>query len=320
MAQIKDRMNGEEPTSREIRDNIGRTRAQMDATVDAIEEKLSPGELVHEAWGLFRGGSSSSVSRVLKIARQYPMPAALISLGLGWMAYESTGGSSRETGGGRRRARYADDAAWISDGDELGAFESARPGRAATSRRAAESAMDSATDLAARAGQKVGEVAGSARDMAGDVADSVRRQTSELGREASELGQRARRGMSQTRTGFWDTLEDQPLVIGAATLAAGLLVGLLLPSTPQEDELMGKTRDSLLEEFKGLGHEVLQKGQHVAAAATETLKQSAEARGLGADTVVEQVRGVGREVVDTVRRETENAAREMTDRERGKVA
>jgi hypothetical protein len=108
MAQVKDPMTAsDEATSRELRDDIRRTRAQMDVTVDAIEDKLTPGELFHEAWTLMRGGSSSSVNRVLRIARRHPMPAAIISLGLGWMVYEGSGDQRREVTGRRRRAaRY----------------------------------------------------------------------------------------------------------------------------------------------------------------------------------------------------------------------
>jgi Protein of unknown function (DUF3618) len=288
MAEIKDPMKDtDDRSSREIRDDIRRTRAQMDATVDAIEDKLSPGELIHEAWGLFRGGSSSSVNRVIRIAKQHPMPAAIIGLGLGWMVYESTGGTAT----GTRRARYVRyDDEWSAEGEVPTALESARRRAAGTARRASDAAgstmdkasglVDDAGEMASdvagsvrrateTAGERVGELAGQAREMASDVAGSVRRQ-------ASELGGQARRGMHDARAGFWETLEEQPLVVGAATLAAGLLVGLLLPSTEHEDELMGKTRDSLLDEVKGLGEEALETGKQIASAAADTLTQSAQ--------------------------------------------
>jgi hypothetical protein len=292
MAESKDPMRDtDDLSSREIRDNIRRTRAQMDATVDAIEEKLSPGELIHEAWSLFRGGSSSSVNRVWRIAKQHPMPTAIIGLGLGWMVYESTGGNAV----GTRRARYVRyEDEWSPEGEVPTALESARRRASGAGRRvsAAGSAMASglmgdasemASDAAGSvrratetAGDKASELAGQAREMASDVAGSVRRQASDLGRQASELGDQARRTVREARTGFWDTIEEQPLVVGAATLAAGLLVGLLLPSTGQEDELMGKTRDSLLDEVKELGQEALETGKQIASAATETVRQGVE--------------------------------------------
>ena len=293
MAEVKDRLAAAHPpTSREIRDSIRRTRADMDTTVTAIEEKLSPGELAQEAWNLFRGGSSSSVNRILRIAKQYPMPAAIIGLGLGWMVYESSGGDDG------RPASYGGHYSQYAQGPT--ALDSARQG----ARDVASDVAGSVRRATEAAGETAGDVVGHARDMASDVADSVRNQASELSRQASELGDQARQGVRQARTGFWDTLEEQPLVVGAATLAAGLLVGLLLPSTPREDELMGKARDSLIEEVKGLGHEALEKGKQVATAAAETLKQGAEAHGLA--DVADKVRAVGRDVLETVKTEAEN--------------
>jgi uncharacterized protein DUF3618 len=301
MAEVKNPMSdADDRTSREIRDDIRRTRAQMDATVDAIEEKLTPGELAHEAWSLMRGGSNSSVNRIWRIAKQHPMPAAIIGLGVGLMVYETAGGGAIDTG----RARYAARNDWPSEGEMPTALDSARRRAAGVTRRATDaagSAVDRAGDLVDDAGEvasdaaasvrrateatvdKAGELAGQAREAASDVADSVRRQASELGRQASDLGsqasEQARQGVQRARAGFWEMLEKEPLVVGVATVAAGLLVGLLLPSTPREDELMGKTRDSLLDEVKGLGQEALEKGKQIASAAADTVKQTAEAQG-----------------------------------------
>jgi hypothetical protein len=201
-------------------------------------------------------------------------------------------------------------------------------------KNATHTAVDKAGDLAGQARDTVGDIADSASSMAGDVADSVRRQASDIARQASDLSAHARAGVREAQTGFWRTLEDQPLVVGAATLAAGLLVGLLLPSTPREDELMGTTRDLLVNQVKGLGQEALQKGQQVVAAAADTLKQGVETHGLSADTVIEKVQAVGREVVVTVKTEAQkqkltsdsmtdklhDSARKDEQEEQGKVA
>jgi|SoiMethySBSTD1v2_1073268.scaffolds.fasta_scaffold40389_2 uncharacterized protein DUF3618 len=309
MAQVKDPMtSSDEPTSRELRNDIRRTRAQMDVTVDAIEDKLTPGELFHEAWTLMRGGSGSGVNRFMRIARQHPMPAAIISLGLGWMVYESVGDDGRDVNGRHPgAARYTDNDAF-GHHDQRDSPGSLRQGATSASRRvtdATNAAVDKAGDLAGQARDTVGDVADSARGMASDVAGSVRRQASDIGRQASDLRDQARDGVRAAGTGFRRTLEEQPLIIGAATLAAGLLVGLLLPSTPREDELMGTTRDLLVNEMKGLGQEALHKSQQVVSAAADTLKQGAEGQGFSADAVAEKVRAVGREVVETVKSEAQ---------------
>jgi hypothetical protein len=244
----------------------------MDATVDAIEDRLTPGQLVSEVWGLFRGGSNSSLNRIWTIAKQHPMPVTIIGLGLGWMVYESAGGNA--AAGRHRPAQDLYSDPYDDDSRGRATLDSAR--------QAASAAARGASDAAGSVVDKVSDMAADARDMAGEVAGSVRRQASELGRQASEFGDQARTGVQQARTGFWDTLEEQPLVVGAATLAAGLLVGLLLPSTAREDELMGQARDSLIAEVKGLGEEAIEKGRRVASAAAETVKRNVEAEGLSA--------------------------------------
>ncbi len=306
MADVKGPMMGSgRRTSGEIRDEIRRTRAHVDATVEAIEQKLSPGELMYEAWSLFRGGSGSSMNRIWRIARQHPLPTAVIGLGLGWMAYESAGGRERPGPRARHMAGYRGAEGWPGEVEEPGAFESARQGRVA----AARSAMDKASETAGNVGASMrrtaeaaaeagGELAGQARHMASQAAGSMRRQASELGRQASELGE-------QARGGFWQALEEQPLVVGAAALASGLLAGLLLPSTQREDALMGESRDALLHEARGIGQEVLEQGRQVASTATETFRQSAEAQGVDVEAATETMRGIGRDVAEGLTPETE---------------
>ena len=294
MAEGKDPMTRSDTrSSRQIRSDIRRTRAQMDETFDAIEDRLTPGELAHEAWSLVRGGSGGTVNRLWTIAKQYPVPAAIVGVGLGWMAYESAGGGQVTGSRGRYAARYAD-----ADAGE-------RDRGAWSSDRVADDARDMASDAAASvrratdaATDKAGELADQARDAVGDVADSMRRRASDWSRQASGLGDEARHGIRQARAGFWESFEDQPLLVGAATLAAGFLVGFLLPSTPREDELMGRAKDSLV-------HDAVEKGKRVASAAAETVSQAAQTQGLSAEALADKVRSVGRDVAETVKTEVE---------------
>src|SRR5438093_51142 len=80
---------------------------------------------------------------------------------------------------------------------------------------------------------------------------------------------------------------------------------LAQPSTPREDELMGKTRDSLIDGIKDLGQEAVEKGKQMASAAAENLKQHADTQGLSADAVAEKLRAAGRDVVETVKTEAQ---------------
>jgi beta-lactamase regulating signal transducer with metallopeptidase domain len=46
----------------------------------------------------------------------------------------------------------------------------------------------------------------------------------------------------RAREGFNTLLEEQPLVLGAFGVALGAIIGAALPSTEQEDRLVGDTR------------------------------------------------------------------------------
>ena len=52
-------------------------------------------------------------------------------------------------------------------------------------------------------------------------------------------------------------MRDNPLVVGAIAVAVGAAIGLALPSTEKEDELLGEAKDRLLEGAKSVAGEAL---------------------------------------------------------------
>jgi hypothetical protein len=66
-----------------------------------------------------------------------------------------------------------------------------------------------------------------------EVAGDVRRRTEQL----------ARRTQSQLHR----TWNESPLLIGAVSAVAGVLVALAIPETERENRLLGETRDSVVE-------------------------------------------------------------------------
>lgn len=348
MAQIKDSVRDHDaddrgPSSTQIRREIERTRAEMDNTFDALESKLTPSQLLGEAWSLTKGGSTAGASKLWQIARQYPLPSAVIGLGLGWLLMESSRSedSGREyRSRGRRgyrnygRESYGYNTGYrASAGSRYGAtgfeteydnesdygfdadYESGGEGRLSKARHAvggaAHSAKDAVSDAASSAKDAVSGAAHTVKDTVSDAAHSVRDAASGARYKVSSAADRARYEARikarQARTGFWQQMESNPLVMGAATLALGLIAGLSIPSTRKEDELMGETRDRVLDEVKERGQEVLEKGKQVANVAVDTVKQVAQDQGLTPDSVVgnmaEKVRTVGREAKNAVKEE-----------------
>ena len=125
----------------------------------------------------------------------------------------------------------------------------------------------STRDVLSSATDRVSDAADWTKEHASDLGHQVSDKASDLGHQvadkASDLGHQATLQARRARLGFWQAMEENPLVVGAAVLALGLFIGLAIPSTDPEDELMGETRDRLLDNVKEAGYQALD-GQHVA--------------------------------------------------------
>jgi hypothetical protein len=81
---------------------------------------------------------------------------------------------------------------------------------------------------------------------------------------------------------FLHTVWEHPFIIGGAVFCMGLLGGLLIPPTRQEDELMGSASDAIKEKAKEKKEEVLESAKRVAGqtkhAAQEELRSWASHR------------------------------------------
>ena len=91
----------------------------------------------------------------------------------------------------------------------------------------------------------------------------------------------------QMRENTSQMLRDQPLVAGALGIAIGAVLGALLPLSRRENELMGETRDEVVDQAMQYGQETLgqatEAAKDVANAAAEAVKEEAQKQGLTAD-------------------------------------
>jgi hypothetical protein len=297
---------GADRNSDQIRSDIDRTRADMDETFNALESKLTPGQILEEAWGLFKDGSSAGASRLLAVVREHPLPSAVIGLGAGWLLVESSRHSeSRDDSSryGRGSSRYSrsDRSSDGYDGYDSG-----------------ESWKQESSGALAAARDKVKDVASSAREAVSNAADTVGEKAEQLKDQAVDLGHQAqdkalqlkRQAKSQVRrvrSGFWQTMEANPLLVGAATLALGIVAGLAIPSTDVEDEWMGETRDQFVDQAKELGQEALDKGKQMAGTVVDKVKSEAEHQGLTPQELAGKVKTVAQEATNTAREEVKKA-------------
>lgn len=105
--------------------------------------------------------------------------------------------------------------------------------------------------------------------------------TAEPGRFTQALSQRPALMRAQRRTVRQARRLNRkhPLMLGAAVFGVGLLLGSLIPNTRREDDLMGPTRDKLLETSKESAQQVVEQAKGAMAQEVEQKKiEAAELR------------------------------------------
>jgi len=287
---------------REVRDNV------REATIGKAEDMVrNAGETVNEAR-----------YTVWETIKENPVPAALAGLGLGWLFMNRSSGSKRpyqprydrrveygNRGYSGQDLRYADrsyyggsnsysgrdsyggrDTAYDSRYGSSGMLDRAgnRVGDVAgqvrdTASNVTGQAVDTVSNVASQAVDTVSNVASQAQDTAGHFVDTAQETVSGIYDQATNQAQRL-------EDRFGRVMRDNPLAVGAVTLALGAAVGLALPTTEKENELMGDARDSLVQKATSAASETFEKVQQVAGQVTDqasqAVKQGAQEQGLTA--------------------------------------
>ena len=99
--------------------------------------------------------------------------------------------------------------------------------------------------------ENVKDAAGSVGDRAQDMTDTVKERAGDMAGQAQWQAQRARGWLR----GAWD---ENPLVVAGAALAAGALVGLSIPETQVERQMMGEASGDVLQKAADTAQDVTQ--------------------------------------------------------------
>ncbi|HXW03586.1 MAG TPA: DUF3618 domain-containing protein [Vicinamibacterales bacterium] len=216
MGEASGKVTGETREVEAIKADIEETRAEMSETIDAIEDRLSPRRLAHEAKETIKDATVGRIGTMMNSAggaarelagetremagglaqhmKDNSIPYALIGAGLGWLLLNGRsrqGSYGRSTRGGYYGEYYDDQ--WPARSD-----------------RWTEADEQSWKEGASRAQERIGQ-----------------------------YSHRAQASLNQ-----W--VRGNPLAFGIAALAVGAAIGLSMPETDVEDEWMGDTRDNLV--------------------------------------------------------------------------
>jgi len=228
----------------QLRADIEDTRADMSQTLNEIQERLSPENLMDQAKEAVREATIGKVEKAmgqvgetlsavtepaLEVAGRAgnaikevgttvgdqiwknPIPIALIGLGVGMLVMKNYRGQSYSLGDvGQPRQTPQQQSMGASTLNQV---------------------KETASDIANRSTQTL-----------------------------NELGTKAKNGASR----FGEIMRDNPLAAGAVAIAAGTAVGLLIPSTQFESDYIGETGERLVDRVEDVARDALGKVQDAA--------------------------------------------------------
>ena len=104
-----------------------------------------------------------------------------------------------------------------------------------------------------------------ATSAARSAADTARSTASSAygtaGRTVSDAGRRSSAQLARHRRGIEGFVEENPVMVGVVGLAAGLLVGALLPTTRRENQVFGRYADEVREQGMRYARELAEQGK-----------------------------------------------------------
>lgn len=209
---------------------IDQQRADINHIVDALENKLSPGQLFDRMVHFGKGNGREFALNVGNAVKANPVPALLASVGLLWL-YASRNEPAPTPGidrGGWRGADSGDGQGMVDRARELGADVS-----------------DTVSGTWNQASSRVADAASRMADTAHGARDTLLQQK------------------DRAVQGYNHLLHDNPLALGAIGIAVGALLGAALPATEPENRLMGKASDQLADQAREAVHSGTEKARDV---------------------------------------------------------
>lgn len=327
-------------SSSDIESDIRRTRGRMDATLDELSDRLTARSVLHTLLDLWEARQPSTPQGEARTKRVYgafsrqvahqirenPIPTLLIGAGLAWMFMD--------------RDREYDDREYVEISGRRYRVHPSRPSGPAGAMAGTPAGeyeyeeleydeIDHGPGLMERAKEKLA----SAKEKITGVGEAAKERVEEMGESAQDAAERARirakgayyRGRSRSRLMAHDIAEEMrsgyasgterfnravdeyPLGVGIGFAALGALMGLLLPHTRREDELLGERSDELMETVKEKGKETLERGKAVMERVAETALDEAQKQGLTVEAAGEKLSELASKAGEVARKAKEEA-------------
>jgi ElaB/YqjD/DUF883 family membrane-anchored ribosome-binding protein len=281
-----------EKNPQEIEREIERTRDRMSRNIDELGDRLKPSNLKEEAKSAIKDAAQGAVSnvgeqarrtssRLVEVIRENPLPVIAVGAGVTWLLTQR----SHSDVSGDRMARYA------YTGPE---------------RRQGHGIKDRVGNAVSGVKESVSEAAGGVKERAGDLKERAGDLKENAGERIGDWGHQVRSQSQRLKTNLEHAAEDNPLALAIGSAVVGLALGLLLPGTQRENELMGPARDQLVDRAE----ETVERAKDAAVEAGREVKETVKSE-------IEQHKPEMKEMVEqagqTVKEQVKQSARRVKD-------
>lgn len=223
-----------------IERNIDARRANIENLVDALESKLSPGQLIDQALTFTKENGGEFFGNLGTSIRNNPMPMLLTTVGISWLMLGQNQKPAAGSGG--------------SGASMLGQLGEKLSGAARSVTEAFSGATDHARESTHQASDKVGHLGESASQTLDDLKQQAGEKTAAMKDTLSSTAGDAQEALLRQSRNVQGTLQyllrEQPLALAAMGIALGAALGAALPSTEKEDKAFGKASDNLTQKAK----------------------------------------------------------------------
>ncbi len=292
-----------EKTSADIQREIDVDRQRIEERIDAIQDRMSPGQLVDEMLAYAKGsGGAEYVSNLGRALKSNPLPVALMGVSLAWLMAKqgstppalntsdfdradeyplySAKGDVRRVGpavleGGARYSRFTDEsgrqfkALTDAEGRRAGHFVDEAGnmyrGFGDASGRQIERILDETGKILDQASGWGSQAWTRVKDAAGQAGEKASNLASSISQSSEAAATTIQHQVDNLNRAILTHFRDQPLVGGALAFAVGAAIGAALPPTEQEDSALGESADKLKKNVTTQAVEAFDQGREAAS-------------------------------------------------------
>jgi ElaB/YqjD/DUF883 family membrane-anchored ribosome-binding protein len=211
-----------------IEREIDAQRASIGNIVDALESKFTPGQMFDQALGLMQSNGTTFLTNLGTSVRNNPVPAVLTSVGLLWLMMSQNRPPSP-------RPVYRTG----PDQDGIGEWADGLA-----------DSIDGAREHLHQTADTLKDGYQSVKGKAAHLGDNLGAATENISHAVHDAGDRLLRSTQVMSSQFNHLLKEQPLMVAAAGIALGAVIGAAFPSTATEQRYLGKTSADLTDKVK----------------------------------------------------------------------